>query len=407
MTSVNDIRSSFLGYFEKNGHERVRLEPARAAQRSDADVRQFGHGAVQERLHRRREARLHAAPPPRRRACAPAASTTTSTMSASPRATSPSSRCSATSRSATTSRSRRSTYAWELLTKEIAHSQGQALGHHLRGRRRGARPLEEDRGPLRRQDRPARRQVELLADGRHRPLRPELGNLLRPRRQVLGRPSGLARGRRRPLHRDLEPRLHAVRAAAGRRRASSCRSPRSIPAWASSASRRCLQGTNNVFETDLFRALVDAAAQATGTALQGLEDGKLASLRVIADHLRSMSFLIAEGVLPSNEGRGYVLRRIMRRAMRHATLLGANEPVIHKLVPTLVREMGQAYPELVRGEHDDRRDRPPRGAAGSSRRCRAACSCSTRRAPASRQGRHARGRHRLQALRHLSASRST
>ena len=111
-----------------------------------------------------------------------------------------------------------------------------------------------------------------------------------------------------------------------------------------------LQGTNNVFETDLFRTLVDAAAQATGTALQGLEDGKLASLRVIADHLRSMSFLIAEGVLPSNEGRGYVLRRIMRRAMRHATLLGATEPVIHKLVPTLVREMGQAYPELVRGE---------------------------------------------------------
>ena len=111
-----------------------------------------------------------------------------------------------------------------------------------------------------------------------------------------------------------------------------------------------LQGTNNVFETDLFRALVDAAAQATGTALQGLEDGKLASLRVIADHLRSMSFLIAEGVLPSNEGRGYVLRRIMRRAMRHATLLGASDAVIHKLVPTLVREMGQAYPELVRGE---------------------------------------------------------
>ncbi|MFY8099055.1 MAG: alanine--tRNA ligase, partial [Allorhizobium sp.] len=75
-----------------------------------------------------------------------------------------------------------------------------------------------------------------------------------------------------------------------------------------------------------------------------------ASLRVIADHLRSMSFLIAEGVLPSNEGRGYVLRRIMRRAMRHATLLGATEPVIHKIVPSLVKEMGQAYPELVRGE---------------------------------------------------------
>ncbi|WP_029040870.1 alanine--tRNA ligase [Cucumibacter marinus] len=108
-----------------------------------------------------------------------------------------------------------------------------------------------------------------------------------------------------------------------------------------------LQGTNNVFETDMFRALVEAAAEATHTATGG--DG-LTSLRVIADHLRSMSFLIAEGVLPSNEGRGYVLRRIMRRAMRHATLLGTAEPVIHKLVPALVMEMGQAYPELRQTE---------------------------------------------------------
>lgn len=112
-----------------------------------------------------------------------------------------------------------------------------------------------------------------------------------------------------------------------------------------------LQGTNNNYEIDLFRTLIESTAQATGVRLAGLNDeGKLASLRVIADHLRSMSFLIAEGVLPSNEGRGYVLRRIMRRAMRHATLLGANDAVIHRIVPTLVREMGQAYPELVRGE---------------------------------------------------------
>ncbi len=108
-----------------------------------------------------------------------------------------------------------------------------------------------------------------------------------------------------------------------------------------------MQGTNNNYEIDLFRSLISAAQQATGFS----GDPTSASLRVIADHLRSMSFLIAEGVLPSNEGRGYVLRRIMRRAMRHATLLGATEPVIHKIVPTLVREMGQAYPELVRGEN--------------------------------------------------------
>jgi len=107
-----------------------------------------------------------------------------------------------------------------------------------------------------------------------------------------------------------------------------------------------MQGTNNNYEIDLFKALIASAQQAIGF------DGESsnASLRVIADHLRSMSFLIAEGVLPSNEGRGYVLRRIMRRAMRHATLLGATEPVIHKIVPSLVKEMGQAYPELVRGE---------------------------------------------------------
>ncbi len=107
-----------------------------------------------------------------------------------------------------------------------------------------------------------------------------------------------------------------------------------------------MQGTNNNYEIDLFRALTSATMQATG--FNG--DPTSPSLRVIADHLRSMSFLIAEGVLPSNEGRGYVLRRIMRRAMRHATLLGSEEPAIHRIVPTLVREMGQAYPELVRGE---------------------------------------------------------
>src|SRR5690606_16150794 len=108
-----------------------------------------------------------------------------------------------------------------------------------------------------------------------------------------------------------------------------------------------MQGVHDNYDIDLFKALISAAANATNSDVAGPGNR---SLRVIADHLRSMSFLIAEGVLPSNEGRGYVLRRIMRRAMRHATLLGANEPVIHKLVPTLVREMGQAYPELSRGE---------------------------------------------------------
>jgi alanyl-tRNA synthetase len=108
-----------------------------------------------------------------------------------------------------------------------------------------------------------------------------------------------------------------------------------------------LQGVESVFETDMFRNLVEATASALS---QGPEKDNIASFRVIADHLRASSFLISDGVLPSNEGRGYVLRRIMRRAMRHAQLLGAREPLMHRLVWALVREMGQAYPELVRAE---------------------------------------------------------
>ena len=108
-----------------------------------------------------------------------------------------------------------------------------------------------------------------------------------------------------------------------------------------------LQGVESVFETDMFRHLIEATSAALG---QGPGKDNIASYRVIADHLRASSFLISDGVLPSNEGRGYVLRRIMRRAMRHGQLLGAREPLMHRLVWALVREMGQAYPELVRAE---------------------------------------------------------
>ena len=108
-----------------------------------------------------------------------------------------------------------------------------------------------------------------------------------------------------------------------------------------------LQGVHDNYDTDLFQALIKASVEASGVPAKG--DHRV-SHRVIADHLRSSSFLIADGVLPTNEGRGYVLRRIMRRAMRHAQLLGVKEPLIWKLVPALVREMGTAYPELVRAE---------------------------------------------------------
>ncbi|MEM6309034.1 MAG: alanine--tRNA ligase [Pseudomonadota bacterium] len=104
-----------------------------------------------------------------------------------------------------------------------------------------------------------------------------------------------------------------------------------------------LQGSHDNYDTDTMRALIEASAHATSADPYGDQN---VHHRVIADHLRSTSFLIADGVMPSNEGRGYVLRRIMRRAMRHAHLLGAKDPVMYKLVPALVGQMGQAYPEL-------------------------------------------------------------
>jgi alanine--tRNA ligase len=108
-----------------------------------------------------------------------------------------------------------------------------------------------------------------------------------------------------------------------------------------------MQGVHDNYDIDTFKTLIAASESLTGVAAEG---DQRASHRVIADHLRSTSFLLADGVLPSNEGRGYVLRRIMRRAMRHAHLLGAKDPLMHRLVPALVAEMGQAFPELGRAQ---------------------------------------------------------
>jgi alanyl-tRNA synthetase len=107
-----------------------------------------------------------------------------------------------------------------------------------------------------------------------------------------------------------------------------------------------LQGTPDNYETDTFKALIEASRSLTSNNAPDMT----ASHRIIADHLRASGFLIADGVLPANEGRGYVLRRIMRRAMRHAHLLGASEPLMYRLVPALVAEMGLAYPELLRAQ---------------------------------------------------------
>ena len=108
-----------------------------------------------------------------------------------------------------------------------------------------------------------------------------------------------------------------------------------------------MQGKHDNYDIDLMRALIRACAEETGVDSDGPHK---VSHRVIADHLRASAFLVADGVLPSNEGRGYVLRRIMRRAMRHAQIIGAREPLMHRLVPALTREMGLAYPELTRAE---------------------------------------------------------
>ena len=108
-----------------------------------------------------------------------------------------------------------------------------------------------------------------------------------------------------------------------------------------------LQGVHNNYDIDLFKSLIAAEEDLYGAKAAG---DQLASFRVIADHLRTSAFLIADGVLPSNEGRGYVLRRIMRRAMRHGHLLGAREPLMYKLAPALISEMGKAYPELGRAK---------------------------------------------------------
>jgi alanyl-tRNA synthetase len=108
-----------------------------------------------------------------------------------------------------------------------------------------------------------------------------------------------------------------------------------------------LQGCHDNYDIDLFRRLIDRTAELTGRRFEGT---RKPSFKVIADHLRSSAFLVADGVMPSNEGRGYVLRRIMRRGMRHAHLLGAEEPLLWRIVPTLVAEMGKAFPELERAE---------------------------------------------------------
>ena len=237
--------------------------------------------------------------------------------------------------------------AWTLLTQGLRAAQGQAAGHRLLGGRRGRRSVEVHRRPAERPHHPHPHLGQFLAHGRHRPLRPLLGNLLRPWPQgIPGGPPGSPDedGDRfieiwNLVFMQYEEGPPGVRAPLPR--------PSIDTGMGMERFAAILQGVHDNYDTDTFRALILASAEVTGQE----PDGPFrASHRVVADHLRSTSFLIAEGVLPSNEGRGYVLRRIMRRAMRHLHMMGARDPVMWRLVPVLIRQMGAAYPELPAAE---------------------------------------------------------
>ena len=217
----------------------------------------------------------------------------------------------------------------------VYHEDDEAAGH-----------WKKIAGLRRRPDHPHRHIRQFLGDGRYRPLRPVLGDLLRSWRPHPGWPARFAGRGWRQVHRDLEPSLHAVRA--DRRRAYQPLPKPSIDTGMGlERIAAVLQGKHDNYDIDMMRALVEASADVSNTDVDG---EKNVSHRVVADHLRATSFLIADGVLPSNEGRGYVLRRIMRRAMRHLHQLGCADPVMFKLVPALVAEMGAQYPELGRAQ---------------------------------------------------------
>ena len=184
-------------------------------------------------------------------------------------------------------------------------------------------------------------------DGRYRTLRPVLGGVLRPRAEVPGGPPGSPGedGDRyielwnlvfMQFNRDAEGNMEPLP------------KPSVDTGLGLERTAAVLQGVHSNYETDLFVNLIGAAAEITGVAGGGDESPGDKSLRVIADHVRSCAFLVADGVVPSNEGRGYVLRRIIRRAIRHGHRLGARDPFFWRMVAALDAEMGDAYPEIRR-----------------------------------------------------------
>ena len=162
-----------------------------------------------------------------------------------------------------------------------------------------------------------------------------------PRRRPAGRPG------RRALHGVLEPGLHAVRPGGRRHPHARCPGPRSTPAPGLERILTLLQGVDSVWDTDVLRPIIEVASSLTGHAY-GRDERTDVSLRILAEHARSGTMLVNDGVFPSNEDRGYVLRRILRRAVRHAYLLGAEKLVMPGLVEESIAVMGEAYPDVVK-----------------------------------------------------------
>ena len=380
MSGVNEIRSAFLDYFKKNGHEVVASSPL--VPRNDPTLMFTNAGMVQFKnvftgLEQRPYSRAATS-----QKCVRAGGKHNDLDNVG-----------YTARHHTFFemlgnfsfgdyfKERAIELAWNLITKEFGLAKDQLTGHRLSHRRRGVRPLEEDRRPARGAHHPHRDQRQFLGDGRYRPVRPVLGDLLRPRRQHsrAARPAAPDEDGDRFI--EIWNLVFMQFEQVTKEERIDLPRPSIDTGMGLERIAAVLQGKHDNYDIDLFRALIRASEEATGVKAEGKNR---ASHRVIADHLRSSSFLIADGVLPSNEGRGYVLRRIMRRAMRHAQLLGAEDPLMWRLVPALVREMGQAYPELIRGEAADHRDAEARGDAFPQ-------DAGARPWPARRRDRHAVG----------------
>ena len=237
-------------------------------------------------------------------------------------------------------------FAWEFVTKELEAPEGPALRHRFREGRRSRRDLAQAGRRSERPHLPLRRKRQLLGDGRHRPVRPCSEIFIdRGEKYSCGKPTcamGCDCDRYMEFWNLSSCSSSATRAESSRR----CRSRRSTPARASSASPRFSRTSTRTTTPTLFSTSSRETAKLAGKPYDRTSETAV-SFRVIADHSRATAFLIGDGVLPSNEGRGYVLRRIMRRAIRHGKKLGFNGPFLHKTAGFVIEQMNEAYPDLV------------------------------------------------------------